>query len=560
MSEQPSLFPMSLSEVLEKEAKLKIEKSLALENVMKGNDVNQIYQAQAYLKKIEEREITESKSLLVDPMELTSSFGYKDKPYNLSYSVLRAMSRTHLVKAVIDTRREQVVSYCEPQKDKYSAGFRIQKRSKYTQLGQEKKLTKAEEKQVEWLTEYILSCGTTQNFWHGDTFDQFIGKIVNDSLTFDQGTFEVVRNMKGEPVEFFATDGSSYRIADTFSDSEEDTKYPEKIVNGYAPSYVQLYQNTVCAEFYPWELCFGVRNPQTDIRFNGYGRSELEDLITSVTALLNADTYNANFFKVGSAPKGILRYTGAVNQNTLEDFRRQWVAQVSGVLNAHKIPMINADKMEFINTHVPNKDMEYSKYQEFLIKIICAIYKIDPSEIGFSMSGNSEGNHGLGGDNVEEKIKYSHDKGLVPLLKKIQYWINKYIIWQIDPQYEFRFVGMDDEMDQETELEQDVTALQNFSTLNEIRAKRNLDPIEGGDIPMNPVFVQAKAMAQQQEQGGAAGGPGGAQEGQGDAQDEQQKKQNEDPFGADQESTDNGDDPFTKGLYSDIERLLSTEL
>lgn len=552
MSAQQELFPLSIKELQEQEIKLGIQKSLALENAMKGNDVDEIYRAQSYLKKIEEREMVNTKSILVDPMELASSFGYKDKPFNLSYEVLRAMSRTHLVKAVIGTRQQQVCSFCEPQKDKYSAGFVIQKRQKYTDAGQHQKMSKADQQKAEWLTEFILSCGTTKNFWHGDTFDQFIAKLVNDSLTFDQATFEVVRNMKGEIIEFFATDGGSYRIADTYSDDPDDpTRRHEGVefIQGYPPSYVQLYQNSVVASFYPWELCFGVRNPQSDIRYNGYGRAELEDMITSITALLNADTYNANFFKVGSSPKGILRYSGNVNQNTLEDFRRQWVAQVAGVLNAHKIPMINADKMEFINTHVPNKDMEYSKYQEFLIKIICAIYKIDPSEIGFNMSGNSEGNTGLGGDNQEEKIKYSKDKGLVPLLKKIQYWINKYILWQVDPEFEFRFVGYDDEMDLQTELDQDVTALQNFMTLNEIRAKRNLDPIEGGDIPLNPVFMQAQQMKQQADQQN--------QQMQNDNQtaSDERPEGDDEPFGADEDTT-GSEDPFMKSLSADLERLL----
>jgi hypothetical protein len=34
------------------------------------------------------------------------------------------------------------------------------------------------------------------------------------------------------------------------------------------------------------------------------------------------------------------------------------------------------------------------------------------------MSGNSDGNSGLGGDATKEKLKYSKDKGLKPLLKQ----------------------------------------------------------------------------------------------------------------------------------------------
>lgn len=547
---QQELFPPTLQEVLEKEAKISIEKALALENALKGNDVNAIYQAQSYLRKIEKRDdIDNVKSMLVDPLDLTSSFGYKDKKVTISYQILRAMAKTHIVKAIIETRKDQVLSFCEPQKNKYSTGFVISKKQKYTELKKEVKLSRVDEKKIEWLIEFLSSCGTAKNFWHGDTFDTFIGKIVQDSLTMDQATFEIVRNRKGEPIEFFATDAATYRIADTYGDTADITRYPDKIVNGYLPSYVQLYQARVHQEFYPWELCFGVRNPSTKLDATGYGVAELEDMIQTVTAILNADSYNGNFFKVGSAPKGILRYSGNINQNTLEDFRRQWLAQVAGVMNAHKIPIINADKLDFINTHIPNKDMEFQKYHEFLIKIACAIYKIDPSEVGFPMSGTSSGNFGLGGDNTEEKLQFSRDKGLKPLLKKIQYWINKYLIWQIDPEYEFRFVGIDEEENKQTELDQDVVSLQNFMTLNEIRAKRNLDPIEGGDIPLNPVYLQAKGMEMQQQQMEAT------------------EKDDDEPFGAEEDSDMYNsesmskvrrveEDPFFKSLSTDIERLL----
>lgn len=537
MSENIETIAPTLSEVLEQEAKLEIQKGLAIRNALEGNDVDKIYQAQRYLKQIEKREVVDSKSILVDPMDITSSFGYKDKPFQLSYEVLRAMARTHIIKSIIETRKDQILSFCEPQTNRFGTGFVIERKKKYGDVGnQPQKVTKADQKKIEWLTEFILNCGTTTNFWHSDTFDVFMGKMVQDALTLDQGTFEIVRNRRGEPIEYFATDAATYRVADTYNDDENNTRFPEKIVNGYAPAYVQVYQGKVMNEFYPWELCFGVRNPQTDIRFNGYGKAELEDMIQTVTAILNADLYNANFFKVGSSPKGILKYSGNINQNTLEDFRRQWQAQVAGAMNAHKIPIINTDKLDFINTQVANKDMEFSAFQEFLIKVACAIYKIDSSEVGFPMSGNSGGESGLGGNNQEEKVKFSRDKGLKPLAKKIQYWINKFLIWQLDPEFQFRFVGLDLQTDEETELDRDIKSVTNFITLNELRAMRQLPPLPGGDIPLNPVYLQAMNMQQQQEQ-------------------QQNGQMNQEQGNEEQQQ----EDPFMKSLNAELEELLNRE-
>lgn len=548
----------SFSELQEQKAKIAIAEKLALEKAFSSGDVNAIYKAQQVLKGIESRQETKTKSVFVDPNDVSSSMGYKQKNFSMSYEVLRRMSRTHVVKAIIETRKEQTSAFCQPQENKYGTGFVIDKRASYI-LGQKaKKLTKAEEKKIEYLTNFLLSCGDVENFWHADTFDVFIKKLVNDSLVFDQATAEIVRNRAGQPCEFFATDGSTFRVADSYDDN--DYKKKEVLIKGYAPSYVQVIDGNINAEYYPWELMFGVRNPSTDINANGYGRSELEDMMQTVTAILNSDHYNANFFKVGSAPKGILRYTGNINENTVQEFRRQWMAQVGGVDNMHKTPIVNADKLEFVNMHVPNKDMEFAKYQEFLIKISCALYKIDPSEIGFPMSGSSDSKPMFEGSN-EAKLKYSKDKGLKPLLKQIERWINKYIIWQLDKDYEFRFVGIDGETTYADELDQNIKKLSNFQTLNEIRAEYNLDPVDGdlGELVLNATWYQAYAAKQMQDQQGnpfdqQGGQDNGMNDGGEDEEEDQGPVYNNNPFMQDENSTDN---PFMKGLQEDIAKIIS---
>lgn len=554
MTETEIITP-TIEELAFKEQELKIQRDLSLKKAFESNNVSEIMKAQVYMKQLQEREKVDFKSILVDPLDTRNQFGYKQKPFSLSFDVLKNMSKTHVIKAIIETRKDQIASFCTPQQNQYSTGFIIQKKAKYQVTKKEVRLSKEDEKRIEDIVEFLLGCGNTENYWHADTFETFIGKIVQDSLTLDQATAECVRNKKGDLVEFFATDGSSYRIADSFEE-EQHTKFKEKQIKGYTPSYVQLYQNNIIAEFYPWELIWGVRNPMTDIRTNGYGKSELEDMIQTVTAILQSDFYNANFFKVGSAPKGILKYSGNINQNTVEDFRRQWVAQVAGVSNMHKMPIINADKMDFINLQQNNKDMEFSKYQEFLIKISCALYKIDPSEIGFPMSGSSDSKPMFEGNN-EARLKYSRDKGLKPLLKKIESWINKWIIYQLDPSFEFRFVGIDDINSQKDDLDQDIQRLSNFMTVDEIRAKYNMEPMpdENGQMILNPTYyqnVQAKAMAAQQGNQGANEEMSNMYGGEGDENN---------PFNPKQENVDDKEteenNPFLKALSVELPELLN---
>lgn len=474
--------------------KLIVEEKLALDEAIKNGTSEDIVKAQNYWQaKQREQAMDEGvgRSLLVDPNAKYAQQGYVEKNFNVSFQVLRQMSKTPIPRAIIGTRREQVAEFCTPQRDKYSPGFIIRKKNRnYFGKDDDNEPTKEEIKEINRLTDFVLNCGDNQNKWHADDFESFMRKITTDSLSLDQYTYEIIRNRKGEINEFVATDGATFRVADTYDDDDVKGGQKPPKINGYYPSYVQVYHARPVAEFYPWELCFGVRNPQSDIMSNAYGRSELEDLISTVTSLLNADQYNSNYFKIGSNPKGLLRVKG-LNPSRLEEFRSQWMAEMAGVNNAHKMPVIDAEKMEFISTQQSNKDMEYGRYYEFLVKIACAIFTISPEEIGFPLEGVGASNLGGKGNN-ETELEYSRSKGLFPLLRNLEKNLNKYIVGPAsNDKYELVWMGLR-ERTAEAELDMQVKEVQYVKTVNEVRKERGLEEVENGDIILNPVFMQNK--------------------------------------------------------------------
>jgi len=493
--------------------RLEIKKAILLKNAIESENPTDIIKANQLLSQTAGK--SDKKSYLIDPNEFMNSFGFKDKPTPLSYDMLRGMSRTSIVNAIIRTRINQVAAFAEPQSDKYSVGYEIRKKRKITEPDEPEDLSNTEKREIDEIYEFLENGGQESGGWSFDDLDTFMRKITRDSLTFDQMTFEIVRTKGNKLFEFFATDASTFRISDSYIDDE----YKERgkvAKNGYYPSYVQVYQNSVTEEYYPWELCFGVRNPQTDVRLNGYGLSELEELVNTVTSLIWGEDYNKRFFKQGSAPKGILKVSGNVDPAKLQGFKQEWNATMRGVQNAFKTPVLEADKMEWIDLQRTNRDMEFSNWIEFLIKVTSAIFSIDPSEINFPLTGGANQNYMFEGNN-EARLKFSKDKGLSPLLKFIQKKINKYIVSQLNPKYEFVFKGIDSTSPKE-ELELDEKAVKVFKTVNEIRQRRGHDPLEGGDILLESNYTQAMMMAQQEAMGGEdMGGEGyeepGAEEG-----------------------------------------------
>lgn len=526
-------YSKQLDGILLAERRLEAKKFRTLEKAMRSESPEDMVKANQVFQQIQNKVDQKTKTFLIDPLQFNANLGYKDKPYSLSYTTLKRMSKTPIINSIIKTRKNQVADFAEPQENKYSTGFVVRKKFKE---GEEQKMDRKDKKIAYAITDFLMRGGSVSQ-WDYDDFDTFIRKIVEDSLVYDQMTFECIRNRRGQLESFIATDASTFRISDSYFDKDYDNDFFKRSgadvwqdrkdfgpkVHGYRPAYVQVYQTMKVNEFYPWELCFGIRNPSTSIYANGYGCSELEELINVVTSMLWGDEYNRRFFSQGSAPKGFFRVKGTNNEAALQQFKQQWQSMITGVMQSWKTPVIEAD-VDWIDLQKNNRDMEYSSWIEYLIKLACGVYSIDPTEIGWDIS-RSEGSGGLFEGNQEQRLQHSKDKGLYPLLKFIQRKINKYIVEQINPDYEFVFMGLNG-MSIEDELKMDIDKVNSFMTVNEIRQKYELKPLEAGDQPNNSIYLQAQSAQQQQQQMEQQQQMGGADE----SGDDQQEDVN--PFDA----------------------------
>ena len=478
------------------------------------------------------------KASLIDPLSYQSTgYGYKERYSLLDYGKCRQITYADpIVASVIQTRLNQVASFAMPQIDKYKVGFKINLRDK------EKEPTPAETKEALEIQAFIMNCGVPESFEdtpdlkRKDGFETFLRKIVRDSLTFDQINFEITPRNNGMPYRFGAVDAGTIRLISDMKENMERVGAPyidPVIINPYAsqgafkeyksqhPRTAQVINGVVRHTFDEWEMAFGVRNPRTDIVAQGYGFSEIEMLVTAITSHMNAETYNRKFFSQGSSIKGVLAFEGSVPPDQLEAFRRQWYQQVTGINNAWRTPIMSLgkdSKMNWVSLHSTNREMEFGKWMEYCIKTICGVFQMDPIEIGFDISrmgaGQGGGGGGLGMANQAERIMFSQDKGLRPLVRHIQNLINEYIVYRLNPDFEFEFVGMNvgDEMGDINKIEKQVKT---FKTINEIRSEHDLEDIDmeaikknPGNMILDPGFIQfvtgqlqAATEAEAQEQG-----------------------------------------------------------
>lgn len=461
-------------------------------------------------KKLGRPEEETPRSFFVNPYDFTSTTGqFRDRRTGLSWDTLRILSdRNPIISAIVNTRLQQVSAFTSP--------VRLQEAIGNNPLGykvihkqKDRKLTPGEQQFVEDLEDYIWHCGDPSKFsiYDRDNFDVWMAKIVRDSLTFDAAVAELIPTRKGAVYEWHAIDAATIRMAMAKQDvSDEEQK-----------TFVQLMNGQIVTEYAPDEIMYGIRNPTTKIQNNGYGVSELEQLISVVNNILNAMQHNSMFFRNGAAVKGLINIKpgskqGGVPREQFEAFKRAWKGMITGAHNAWTTPIVQSDGVEFVNMGSTNREMEFSQYLDFLVKITCAVYAIDPAEINFYMASSSGGGSPMFESNQESKLKMSKDKGLRPLLNKISRWVNQFILKRVTDDFYFAFSGIDskDEKDIINVRKEEVGA---YKTVDEVRADAGLKPLgeeSGGNVILNPQYIQY--LQQKSMEAMQAGGDGGSEE------------------------------------------------
>ena len=423
----------------------------------------------------------------------------------MHYGLLNEMSKVPVVAAIHQTRIGQVVDFAGETDDPHRNGWRLGMRDK------RKAPSSAARKSLEVLSKIITRAGKEyQPVSSG--FEGFLAAIVRDSLTYDQANFEVLfakhtKNARTErgrlPVGFVYVDPSTIRRAKPSKKEIEVGRLDPTV----QPAFVQILEDRVREEYTSRDMAFCVRTPRSSVNSRGYGRPELEILIGVVANLLKADTWNSKKFTTGIRSDQIITINSDMSSEMFSAVRRIVWAMLSGTSNNQRLPMLqlSPDLKEELKVHPLGHsatDMQFREWINFLIKQACAMYQMDPAELGF-VFGNEGQTNSMNSQGPAERIAASQERGLHPLLRSIAGWLNEMIVWQWDPDFEFKFTGYDDYTAEERQ-ELDIKAAAVFRTPNELRANRDEKPlvlmagkVNLFDLPQHDSIINAAVQMSQ---------------------------------------------------------------
>lgn len=481
-----------------------------LQATLNSNDPSELMKANLYLGELNPNsgKIT---SVFFDPNDLSGNGkGFKDSRGILSFDTLRRMGDIWIIRAIVNTRIEQIQNFLHFSEDEQKEGFTIRRKKGLFKDDEEKELSKEEKGTIENIVKFLERGGWTDKWENVDDLQTFVRKITFDSLTLDQIAFEIVRNRNWELNKFRAVDASLIRFLDSVDPKQQEALESYRY-KGYLPRYCMVWEEMILKNpttkepilYYPWELGFGIRNKSSNIRRNGYGTSELEILVEIITWILWGMQYNGNAFSMGSQPKGFINIKNAnVSNSTLNEFRQAWTQTMRGVQNSHRTPIINGIDLEWVDLSKTNRDMEFNEWLKFLVIISCSVYRMDPTELGFQFKDQAQI---FGQDGQKQRLQHSREKGLKPLLIFLQNIITEYLVSELNEDYEFVFTGIEVE-DEAAQVQLDKEKIEMGAVaMQDIFKKysgREFDP--ENDIILNQVYQTAQAAKQQQEMFGSS--------------------------------------------------------
>lgn len=364
---------------------------------------------------------------------------------------------------------------------------------------------------------------TVENPWSEvhPSFRDLLVRYVQDRLIIDRICMPITRSYTGKPLKFYLLPGDDIkpRYEVLLRYMREHNLFDQALAMGqiYSQQGVNLADMAWVQEIDSFqvagawrkdELAVSISNPSNEINNFGYGKSCLERSVEATTMLLLTFNFNRQIFEK-NYPDQLLVLKGEVDPIGLE-YMKQQLWGTTGPQSNHRLPVIPTNDptfdMQVLKLRETLNEMQFTQLIRIAIALKAAAYRAHPSLINMSPDQGDTGKIITTGQDQADIIGSMQEEGFKGLLRDIEDFINRNIIWPWYPDLIFTFSV------EEVPPEQDRVALatQKFSlglTSDEWRASEGLPTLEeategsySGKVPGSPFILQDKEMRMQEMQ------------------------------------------------------------
>ena len=218
------------------------------------------------------------------------------------------------------------------------------------------------------------------------------------------------------------------------------------------------------------------------LSFNGLtGKSPLSMAREAVAIGLAAQEYGARFYSNGANAGGVITAPGRLNTEVVKRLRESWNRAQPGLGSSHSTAILE-EGMKYEKIGLDPEAAQFLQSRKFQVNEIARIFRIPPSYLADLENSSTRAN------TEQQAIQFVRDC-ITPYVRRMEVELNRKLFREDEPNL-YAYFTMEGLMrgDQKARYEAYATARQwGWLSVNDIRDLENLNPVEGGDIYLQPL-------------------------------------------------------------------------
>ncbi len=219
------------------------------------------------------------------------------------------------------------------------------------------------------------------------------------------------------------------------------------------------------------------------------GLSRIELGSRAIELGLAAEDYAARFFGNGTSLSGILSTDQTISQTVADTLKQRWREKVGGLSKSHDIAVLDAGT-KFQPISIPAKDAQLLETRQSSVGDIATLFGLPPHAIGDVERSTSWGT------GIEQQTIGMVQFTFQPMLARVEQRLTKEIVQPANPNVYVEYVVeglLRGDSASRAAFYQAMRQMKAMSA-NEVRARENLEPYEGGDTYENPNITVDEPM------------------------------------------------------------------
>ncbi|MGV0974498.1 MAG: phage portal protein [Azonexus sp.] len=292
----------------------------------------------------------------------------------------------------------------------------------------------------------------------GGTWRKFLGELIEDVLVIDAGAAYIWPTRGGDLYGLLPIDGNT--IWPVPNDQGIQLDPP-------AIAYEQYISGSLTAQLTTHDLIYLVMNPRTHTLS---GLSPVESVLHAVAVMLQRMTGISDESDNSNIPAFLGEVPEGMTSDQIKEWQQYWDAMTTGRKHWGMWGPHGSNV-----TFPPQRDVDVA-FDEWLVKVVCAVMEIQPQEIGFT----ADVNRATGSS--QEVI--GQRRSVRPLALLIKEGIDHAFMASGYEGYELSWPTLDAR--DRSEIREDAKAFvpMGVAVPNDIREELGWKPLPGGDVPI----------------------------------------------------------------------------